>query len=112
MASLSALAAANLYVVAFGVSWGPCVWILLGEMFPNRIRGAAMAVAVFGQWMANWLVTVTFPPIVARAGPSTAYAVYAVFSLASFGFVRRWVRETKGKTLEEMGEASRPAESR
>ena len=64
-ASIAALVAANLYVVAFGVSWGPCVWILLGEMFPNRIRGAAMAVAVFGQWMANWLVTVTFPPIVA-----------------------------------------------
>jgi sugar porter (SP) family MFS transporter len=101
-ASLLALAAANLYVIAFGVSWGPCVWILLGEMFPNRIRGAAMAVAVFAQWMANWLVTVTFPVIVAHLGPATAYAVYGTFAVASFFFVRRWVEETRGKALEDM----------
>ncbi len=100
--SVLALAAANLYVVAFGISWGPCVWILLGEMFPNRIRGAAMAVAVFGQWMANWLVTVTFPPIVASIKPAGAYAIYFAFAALSFFFVRQWVEETRGKTLEEM----------
>ncbi len=101
-ASALALASANLYVIAFGVSWGPCVWILLGEMFPNRIRGAAMAVAVFGQWMANWLVTVTFPPIVASMRPAGAYTIYFLFAIVSFFFVRRWVDETRGKTLEEM----------
>ncbi len=100
--SILALAAANLYVVAFGVSWGPCVWILLGEMFPNRIRGAAMAVTVFAQWMANWVVTVTFPPIVASLRPTGAYAIYFAFAVVSFFFVRRWVDETRGKTLEEM----------
>jgi sugar porter (SP) family MFS transporter len=100
--SALALAAANLYVIAFGVSWGPCVWILLGEMFPNRIRGAAMAVTVFAQWMANWLVTVTFPTIVASMRPAGAYAIYFAFALASFFFVRGWVDETRGKTLEEM----------
>jgi MFS transporter, SP family, sugar:H+ symporter len=100
--SALALAAANLYVVAFGVSWGPCVWILLGEMFPNRIRGAAMAVTVFAQWMANWLVTVTFPPIVSSLKPAGAYTIYFVFAVVSFVFVRRWVSETRGKTLEEM----------
>jgi SP family sugar:H+ symporter-like MFS transporter len=100
--SILALAAANLYVIAFGVSWGPCVWILLGEMFPNRIRGAAMAVTVFAQWMANWLVTVTFPPIVASMKPTGAYAIYFAFAVLSFFFVQRWVSETKGKTLEEM----------
>jgi SP family sugar:H+ symporter-like MFS transporter len=100
--SALALAAANLYVIAFGVSWGPCVWILLGEMFPNRIRGAAMAVTVFAQWMANWLVTVTFPPIVSSFKPAGAYAIYFAFAIVSFFFVRRWVDETRGKTLEEM----------
>jgi SP family sugar:H+ symporter-like MFS transporter len=100
--SALALVAANLYVIAFGVSWGPCVWILLGEMFPNRIRGAAMAVAVFGQWLANWLVTVTFPPIVASMKPTGAYTIYFAFAIVSYFFVRRWVRETRGKTLEEM----------
>ena len=97
-----ALVAANLYVIAFGISWGPCVWILLGEMFPNRIRGAAMAVAVFAQWMANWLVTVTFPPIVSSMKPTGAYAIYFAFAVVSFFFVRQWVDETRGKTLEEM----------
>ena len=56
-----ALVAANLFVVAFGMSWGPVVWVLLGEMFPNRIRAAALGLAAAGQWVANWLITVTFP---------------------------------------------------
>ena len=97
-----ALVAANLFVFAFGASWGPCVWILLGEMFPNRIRGAAMAVAVFGQWIANWLVTMTFPPLVESFGPAIAYALYFVAAVFSFIFVWRGVRETCGLRLEEM----------
>jgi sugar porter (SP) family MFS transporter len=101
-AGLTALVAANLYVFAFGVSWGPCVWILLGEMFPNRVRGAALAVAVFAQWMANWLVTLSFPPIVASFGAVAAYGTYLVFALLSFVFVQRKVRETRGIELEDM----------
>ncbi len=101
-AGIVALVAANLYVFAFGVSWGPCVWILLGEMFPNAIRGAAMAVAVFAQWMANWGVTVSFPPIVASLGPAGVYGLYVFFALLSFVLVARGVRETRGRTLEEM----------
>ena len=50
-----------MFVVAFGMSWGPVVWVLLGEMFPNRIRGAALSLAAAGQWVANWVITVTFP---------------------------------------------------
>jgi SP family sugar:H+ symporter-like MFS transporter len=99
--AITALLSANLYVFAFGMSWGPVVWVLLGEMFPNSIRGAAMAAAVFAQWLANWLVTITFPPIVASAGPGAAYSVYLVFTLLSFWFVRRFVKETKGRSLEE-----------
>ncbi|MGV7904431.1 MFS transporter, partial [Mycobacterium kansasii] len=56
-----ALVAANLFVIFFGVSWGPVVWVLLGEMFPNRIRGAALSLAAAAQWAANWAITVTFP---------------------------------------------------
>jgi hypothetical protein len=71
-----ALVAANLFVVAFGMSWGPMVWVLLGEMFPNRIRAAALGLAAAGQWVANWLITVTFPGLRDHLG--MAYGFYAL----------------------------------
>jgi MFS transporter, SP family, sugar:H+ symporter len=95
-----ALIAANLFVVAFGMSWGPMVWVLLGEMFPNRIRAAALGLAAAGQWVANWLITVTFPGLRDHLG--AAYGFYAVCALLSLGFVWQWVEETKGKHLEDM----------
>ncbi|MCW2651481.1 MAG: transporter, sugar porter family [Mycobacterium sp.] len=95
-----ALVAANLFVVAFGMSWGPVVWVLLGEMFPNRIRAAALGVAAAGQWAANWLITVTFPALRELLG--VAYGFYALCAVLSLLFVWRWVEETKGKTLEDM----------
>jgi SP family sugar:H+ symporter-like MFS transporter len=97
----AALVAANLYVFAFGFSWGPVVWVLLGEMFNNRIRGAALAIAAAAQWIANWLVTLTFPGL-AKAGLGLAYGLYAGAAALSFVFVLRFVRETRGRTLEEM----------
>ena len=97
-----ALVSANLYIVAFGMSWGPVMWVMLGEMFPNQARGAALAVAGFSQWATNFLVTMTFPIFLARIGLGGAYALYAGFALLSFFIVRAAVRETKGKTLEEM----------
>ena len=96
-----ALVAANLYVVAFAVSWGPVVWVLLGEMFPNWLRAAALAVAAAAQWIANFLITVTFQSL-ADVGLTLAYGLYAAFALISFFFVGRMVQETKGKELEEM----------
>ena len=96
-ANLIALAAANLYVFFFAFTWGPVVWVLLGEMFGNTIRGAALAVAVTAQWLANWLVTVTFPPLLNQLGPSVAYAVYALFAAISIFFVSRCIKETKGR---------------
>ncbi|MGH3798758.1 MAG: sugar porter family MFS transporter [Pseudonocardiaceae bacterium] len=96
-----ALIAANLYVVAFGATWGPVVWVLLGEMFPNLIRAIALAVAAAAQWLANFAITTTFP-ILADAGLSFAYGLYAVFAVLSFGFVLRAVSETKGRELEDM----------
>ncbi|MFW3119272.1 sugar transporter [Mycolicibacterium mageritense DSM 44476 = CIP 104973] len=95
-----ALVAANLFVVAFGMSWGPVVWVLLGEMFPNRIRAAALGLAAAGQWVANWLITVTFPQLSNMLG--VAYGFYALCAVLSFLFVSRWVQETKGKHLEDM----------
>jgi sugar porter (SP) family MFS transporter len=95
-----ALIAANLFVVAFGMSWGPVVWVLLGEMFPNRIRAAALGLAAAGQWAANWAITVTFPEL--RNNLGLAYGFYALCAVLSFLFVTRWVRETKGVSLEDM----------
>jgi SP family sugar:H+ symporter-like MFS transporter len=96
-----ALFAANLFVVGFGMSWGPVVWVLLGEMFPNRIRAAALALAAAGQWVANWLITVTFPTL-KDISLGLAYGFYALFALLSLVFVFRFVKETKGRTLEDM----------
>ena len=97
-----ALVAANLYVVFFNFSWGPVMWVMLGEMFPNQIRGSALAVSGLSQWLTNFLVTVTFPMLLSGIGLGGAYSIYAVCALFSFFFVLRFVRETKGLELEEM----------
>ncbi len=96
-----ALVAANLFVVAFGMSWGPVTWVLLGEMFPNRMRAAALSLAAGGQWVANWVITVSFPGL-KDISLALAYGLYAAFALLSFFFVMRFIEETKGKTLEDM----------
>ncbi|BDX04985.1 sugar porter family MFS transporter [Planctobacterium marinum] len=97
-----ALVAANLYIVFFGMSWGPVVWVLLGEMFNNRIRGAALALAASAQWLANFLVTMTFPILLTQTGLGGAYGLYASSALISLFFVHRYVKETRGRRLEEM----------
>jgi SP family sugar:H+ symporter-like MFS transporter len=96
-----ALVAANVFVIAFGVSWGPVVWVLLGEMFNNRIRATALAVAAAAQWGANWLVSTTFLQL-AEVGLSFTYGLYTGFAALALGFVLRAVRETKGRELEDM----------
>ena len=97
-----ALVAANLYVFSFGFSWGPVVWVLLGEMFPNQIRAAALSLAAALQWVANFIVSTTFPPITLSLGLGVAYGTYTFFAVLSFFFVWALVRETRGKELEEM----------
>ncbi len=101
-AAVTGLIAANLYIVAFGVSWGPVMWVLLGEIFPNRLRGAALAVSGATNWVANFAVTLTFPPLLVGAGLAGAYGLYAVAAVLSLLFVFTAVHETKGKTLEQM----------
>ncbi|MEH0110508.1 sugar porter family MFS transporter [Tersicoccus sp. MR15.9] len=95
------LIAANAFVVFFGATWGPVMWVLLGEMFPNSIRGYAMAIATATNWIANWLVTLSFP-VLRDMSLSFTYGLYAFFALVSFFFVFFRVPETKGKELEDM----------
>jgi MFS transporter, SP family, sugar:H+ symporter len=96
-----ALIAANTFVVFFGISWGPAVWVLLGEMFTNRIRAAALGLAAAAQWISNFLISTTFPAL-ADINLGLAYSLYTTFALLSFSFVLKFVPETKGKQLEDM----------
>ncbi|WP_228976859.1 sugar porter family MFS transporter [Streptomyces sp. DH12] len=97
-----ALIAAHLFVLFFALSWGVVVWVFLGEMFPNRIRAAALGVAASAQWIANWAITASFPSL-ADWNLSGTYVIYTVFAVLSIPFVLKFVKETKGKALEEMG---------
>ncbi|MFM9135040.1 MAG: sugar porter family MFS transporter [bacterium] len=96
-----ALIAFNLYVAFFAATWGPVVWVLLGEMFPNRIRAAALAVAASAQWVANFIVSTSFPGL-AGISLGLAYGIFTAFAILSIPFVMRYIRETKGVTLEDM----------
>jgi len=99
---LVALVAANVYVIFFNMSWGPVMWVMLGEMFPNQIRGSGLAVAGAAQWTSNFAITVTFPILLASIGLAGAYGIYTVAAIISVFFVLRFVYETKGKELEQM----------
>lgn len=99
---LVAIIAANAFVLFFALSWGVVVWVLLGEIFPNRIRAAALGVAASAQWLANFAITKTFPSM-SEWSLSGSYIIYGTFAALSILFVARFVKETKGKTLEEMG---------
>ena len=97
-----ALVAANLYVIFFNLSWGPVMWVMLGEMFPNQIRGSALAVSGLAQWLANFAITMTFPMLLTGVGLGGAYGLYAFFAVISIIFVLKMVHETKGMELEAM----------
>ena len=99
---MMALIAANLYVFCFGFSWGPVVWVLLGEMFNNKIRAIALSVAAAVQWVSNFLISSTFPVMLKSLGLGAAYGIYTAMALISVFFVIRFVKETKGKSLEDM----------
>ncbi|WP_448657532.1 sugar porter family MFS transporter [Sphingomonas sp. CJ99] len=97
-----ALVAANLYVIFFNMSWGPIMWVMLGEMFPNQIRGSALAVCGFFQWFTNFLISLSFPIMAAGIGLAASYSFYAVCAVISFFLVQRFIKETAGKELEAM----------
>ena len=105
---LLALICMVVYVASFALSWGPVTWVLLSEIFPNNIRNKAMPIAVAAQWIANLVISVTFP-IMAKSTYLTetfnngfAYWIYGIMSVFAAIFVLKYVPETKGKTLEEM----------
>ncbi|MET8571742.1 sugar porter family MFS transporter [Streptomyces sp. NPDC004783] len=105
-----ALVGANVFVVAFAVSWGPAVWVLLGEMFPNRIRGVALSVCAGANWLAGVLLSFSFPALrsLSLAG---SYAVYTFMAMLSWLLVYFFVTETKGRSLEDMQEGATPVTS-
>ena len=84
------------------MSWGPVMWVMLGEMFPNQIRGSGLAVAGLFQWSANFAITMTFPILLASVGLAGAYGFYALSAAISAIFVFVYVYETKGVELEQM----------
>ena len=97
-----ALIAANVYVVFFNFSWGPVMWVMLGEMFPNQIRGTGLAVSGLAQWGSNFGITMTFPIMLAGIGLAGAYGFYTLCALLSIIFVVKMVHETRGVELEDM----------
>jgi SP family sugar:H+ symporter-like MFS transporter len=97
-----AVGAALAYSFAFNISWGPVMWVMLGEMFPNQIRGSALAVCGFAQWFANYLVAQSFPIMLGSIGLAKSYSFYAVCAVISFFLVQKFIHETKGKELEAM----------
>ncbi len=98
---VAALVFIIIYTASFMMSWGPITWVLISEIFPNTIRGQAVAIAVAAQWISNFIVSSTFPSL-SEWSTGGAYLIYAVFSLLSAIFVFKMVPETKGKTLEDM----------
>ncbi len=102
-----ALLAANAYIAFFAFSWGPVMWVMLGEMFPNQFRGAALAICGLVQWGSNFLITMTFPILLTFIGLGFSYGIYATFGFIAYFFVKMFIKETKGRTLEDM---SRDAE--
>ncbi|TNE66611.1 MAG: D-xylose transporter XylE [Alphaproteobacteria bacterium] len=109
LAGIWALVAICVYLAGFALSWGPVVWVLLSEIFPNSIRAKAMPIAVAAQWIANWVVSSSFKVIDGNSALNEqfnhgfAYWMYGAFALLAAWFMYRFVPETKGVHLEDMG---------
>lgn len=90
-----------IYTASFMMSWGPVVWVLISEIFPNRVRAQAVAIAVAAQWAANYFISSTYPAMMEVSGGMT-YSFYGIMSLLSALFIWKFVPETKGRSLEEL----------
>ena len=98
------LIAILLYVAAFAISLGPVMWALVSEIFPSRIKGIAISVVGFFNSLVSFSVTQVFPWELSNLGPTLTFAIYAALSLLALLFVKRFVIETKGRSLEEVEE--------
>jgi sugar porter (SP) family MFS transporter len=90
------------FIASFAATWGPVVWVMIPEVLPLSVRGTAMGIAVFGNWAANFLVSQTFPPLISRLGPGPVFLGYAALGLLAGLFVKLFVTETKGRSLEDI----------
>ncbi|MCL1126697.1 sugar porter family MFS transporter [Shewanella surugensis] len=97
-----ALISANIYVFFFSLSWGPVIWILLVEMFPQLIRGLGLAISGCILWLVNFMMIRSFPFLLTKVGLATTYSLYCGFALLSVILVVRYINETKGQTLEDI----------
>lgn len=97
-AAIAALVGMNGFAIAFGITWGPVMWLMLGELFDSDLRTIAVAVCTAVNWLMNWLITLTFP-VLANAGLDIAYGLYTVFAILGVVFVWKALPETKGKKL-------------
>ncbi|PXW32629.1 UNVERIFIED_CONTAM: sugar porter (SP) family MFS transporter [Williamsia faeni] len=97
-----ALIGANLFVVAFAATWGPVMWVMLGEMFPNRIRGVALGICTAVNWLANFTISLLFPELNSVLGLAWIYGFFAFCAFISWFYVHYKVPETKGMELEDM----------
>jgi len=90
------------YIAFFAIGPGPVTWVVLSEIFPLKVRGKAVTVAIFGNWVFNYLISLTFLDFIGKIGPGGTFLIYALIGLIAFWFVCRFVPETKGKSLEEI----------
>jgi MFS family permease len=91
-----------LFIASFASCIGPVFWTLISEMFPNRVRGKAVAVASFTQWVFNFLIVLFFPYVLQSAGGSTTFVMLALMCVIQLWIVWQWLPETKGRSLEEI----------
>jgi sugar porter (SP) family MFS transporter len=90
------------FIASFAATWGPVVWVMIPEVLPLSVRGTALGIAVFGNWAANFAVSQTFPPLLSSLGPGPVFLGYAALGICAGLFVKRFVAETKGRSLEDI----------
>jgi len=92
-------------IAIYATSLAPVTWVLISEIFPNKIRGVATAVAIVSLWIAYFILVFTFPVLAQSLGTNGPFYFYSVICIAGFIFIKRKVKETKGRTLEELEQA-------
>src|SRR5437879_3432995 len=105
------VACIGIYIVCFAFSLGPIVWLMIAEIYPNRIRARAASVSTAANWSANFLVSLTFPLLRAGLGSSLTFTLSALLGVIGIAFVARRVPETRGKSLEEIAAGWRTAQA-
>lgn len=100
--SWSALISAHIFYIFFCCTWGPALWVVLGEIFPNKIRTTGLGIATCANWIGNVIVTWTFPPMLQHFGLAPTYLFYGVCCIGSFFMVKYLIPETGNKELEDM----------